>query len=181
MSALRLARDVNPNMLIVDLDKPTGNGFAIREMLCNEIEDPRFPIIFLSGKTMSTCRLAATKWVCITSSKAPTHGNGWLRFSKMFSILHSTPPSPEQPSGNHPRTELVCSRKLDAADSMVHEPNPPSGTKQRSHITREPESSLPSFPPSESTLTLSQSLLFAYAPSPRVFCYAKNNRVDCRR
>ncbi len=51
MSALRLARDVNLNMLIVDLDKPTGNGFAIREMLCNEIEDPRFPIIFLNGKT----------------------------------------------------------------------------------------------------------------------------------
>ncbi len=51
MSALSLAREMTPDIFVVDVDMPTGNGLAVCEMLCDGTNPPGMPVIILTGKT----------------------------------------------------------------------------------------------------------------------------------
>ena len=68
LSALVLANEVTPDLIILDIDMPGGSGLSASEMLASEPSLSRVPVIILTGKsddsTLFRCRSVGARYIC---------------------------------------------------------------------------------------------------------------------
>lgn len=67
MSALTMFRARPPNLLIIDVNMPGGNGLSVCEMLTSDTRQPTVPYIVLTGRgdrdTIARCQDAGAHYV----------------------------------------------------------------------------------------------------------------------
>ena len=51
MTALRKIDQIHPNLVILDVDMPAGNGMRVREMMADHEQLASIPVIILTGKS----------------------------------------------------------------------------------------------------------------------------------
>jgi DNA-binding response OmpR family regulator len=68
LSALVLANQAAPDLIILDIGMPGGNGLSACEMLASEPSLSRVPVIILTGKsddtTLFRCRSVGARYIC---------------------------------------------------------------------------------------------------------------------
>ena len=68
MSALVLAHEASPDLIILDIGMPGGNGLSACEMLASEPSLEKVPVIILTGKsddhTLFRCQHLKARYIC---------------------------------------------------------------------------------------------------------------------